>query len=243
MRTSSSQMPIELASSATSSRARELPTADSAAASSSSATTEPASCPRASASAVVQPCGRGVVDGEGAHHVPGRRHQRHAEVGPDLPRGHRRQLGQPLVGRRIGDDERGAGPDDDRGQGAGEQRPAADHALGQPVTADDDVVVGEEGDLGVAGPQQAGGDPGEPVERRRAGDLTEQPARGRDPEGVGQHVEGAQGCRSTPTCHPPIRPREPRPGLHAVTAHPTERDRPCCGRGAGHPPGARHPSG
>ena len=56
---STSQMPIELASIATSSRASDVPTAVRAAASSSSAITEAASCSSSCASSADHPRGKG----------------------------------------------------------------------------------------------------------------------------------------------------------------------------------------
>ena len=79
-------MPIELASSAISSRASDVPIADCAAESSSSATTlRPELLEQRRL--VVGPGPRlGVVDGQDADDVAGRRDQRHAEVGLDLAR-------------------------------------------------------------------------------------------------------------------------------------------------------------
>ena len=103
VRRSRSQIPIELASSATSSRASrradrrlrggELQLGDDA----GRELLEQLGL-------VVGPVARlGVVDGQRADDVPGRRDQRRAEVGPDLARGDGRQVGDPLVlGRARG---------------------------------------------------------------------------------------------------------------------------------------------
>ena len=131
----------------------------------------------------------GVVDGQDADHVPGRRDQRHAEVGLDLARRDRRQVRDPLVlGRASGTTSGGAAADDDRRQRPGQQGRAADHARRQAVPADDGVLVGEQRDLGVAGAEQPRGQAGEPVERGVAVHLDEQPAGGRDPVRIVQDV-------------------------------------------------------
>ena len=74
------------------------------------------------------------------------------------------------------------------------------------MAADDGVLVGEEGDLGVPGAEQPGGQPGEPVEGGRAGDLDEQPAGGGDAVRVVQRSGPSVGVvRTWPRAPPSTR--------------------------------------
>ena len=59
---------------------------------------------------------------------------------------------------------------------------------GQPVPADDGVLVGEQRDLGVPDVEQPGGQPGQPVVRGGPGHLDDQAAGGGDPVRIAQRV-------------------------------------------------------
>ena len=205
-RRSTSQMPTELASRATSSRASDVPIAVLAAASSSSATTEAPSWSSSCASSSVHCRGSGVVDGQHADDVPGLRHQRGAEVGLHLAGGHRGQVGDARVLARRRDREGPSLADGDGGEGAGQQRGTAHDARREPVSADDGVLVGEDRDLRVPHAEQARGQGGEAVVGGRAGHLHEQAAGGGDAvrilEGVDLgHAGSVRGGHATPP-HP-----------------------------------------
>ena len=149
-----------------------------------------------------------VVDGEDTDDVPGRRDQRGT-------RGRRATCPEVTAGRSATrSSARAAG----RSSGAAVRTTIADSAPvssagppmtpgGRPKPPTTTVVVGEQGDLGVAGAQQPGGQAGEPVERRRPGTSSEQPAGGGDAVRVAQRV-GAPGAGAGPA-RTRILPRPP----------------------------------
>ena len=76
---------------------------------------------------VVRPGPRSrAEDGQDSDDVAGRRHEGQPEIGLDLAGGDRLEVGDPLVLRRAGDDERCAGAHDDGRQRTGHQRRAVD---------------------------------------------------------------------------------------------------------------------
>jgi hypothetical protein len=152
---------------------------------------------------VVRPVPRDrVVDRQHPDDVAGGGDQGGTQVGRHLPGGDGRQLGHALVLRGRREAQRSPEPHRDRRERAGQEGGATDDPGRQAVTADDDVVVGEEGDLGVGGAHQAGRQPGEPVERRRPGHLQQQPPGGPDPVRVDQGI-GVSGARESQRGHAP----------------------------------------
>jgi hypothetical protein len=157
----------------------------------------------------------GVVEGQHPDDLARVGDQRGAEVGAHLPGGDGGQTGDPLVGGGVADRQGRTAAHHHGRERTGEQRRAADDARRQAMAADDGVLVGEEGDLGVAGAHEPGGQTGEPVVGRVPGDLGEQPAgRGRAHR-IGQRV-GVLGGRGRRHATPPSDHTAQRTGRSAA---------------------------
>ena len=158
------------------------------------------------------PGGR-VVHGQDADDVAGIGDERRLRIGADLSRGDRRQVGDLLVLRRVGDGQRAALAHGDGRERAGQQRRPPDDARRQTETADHGVLIGEQGDLGVADPEQTSGETRQSVVGGRARHLDQESAGGGDAVLILERVDlcgpGAIGRRHA---RPPPCPSLERPG-------------------------------